>query len=167
MGCATCDEVLPPTTSDASVVRNFHFPLTRNTHLLQYWEKFTNKGPEWKATKNSVICSNHFEKRFIIPNDRNATLDWKANPIQTIYMNDKYKEHPSLILTPTKMRKNPIKRNFQEDQLPAFLKEVDPIIKDVFELEAHTRKGFSCRKSDDYIIFYKLYLAKSPVFQIF
>ena len=155
MGCSATGEDSPEKSS-TNESRNFHFPLKRNTHLLEYWEKFTNRGPEWKATKNTVICSNHFEEKYIIPNDRNATLDWKANPRPTIYTNPLYKKLPSLIPTPVSMRKPPRKRNFQEDQMPAFLAEVDPIIKDVFELELHTPEGFMCKKGEDYLLFYRL-----------
>ena len=128
MGCASKQQQQQddekPCASDVHAVRNFHFPIKRNTHLLTHWERFVNKDATWKATQHTVLCSNHFEKKFIVSNERDANLDWKADPIPTIYMDDKYKQHPSLIPTPVRIRKPPTKRNFQEDQLPAFLKQV-------------------------------------------
>ena len=136
--------------------RIFHFPLKRNTHLLSYWESFVNRGADWKATPNKVLCSRHFEKKYITTNDRCATLNWTANPVPTIYVNDVFLKHPSLIPTPVIMRKPPTKRNYQEDELPTFLKQVDPVITSVFELESHTPSGFSIRKTDDSIVFFRL-----------
>ena len=54
------------------------------------------------------------------------------------------------------MRKPPKKRVFQEDEMPIFLQEVDPIIKEMAELEKHKPNGFSCRKTGDSILFYRL-----------
>ena len=54
------------------------------------------------------------------------------------------------------MRKPPTTRNFKEDELPKFLREVDPLIKSVFELEKHTPEGFTCRRTDDCLLFYRL-----------
>ena len=139
-----------------SSIRNFHFSLKRNQHLLPYWEKFVNRGADWKATPNTVLCSRHFESKFIISNERCATLDWKADPIPTKYVNELYKKHPSMMPAPVKMRKPPAKRNLQEDQMPIFLKKVDPIITDVFDLENHTPEGFSFRKAIDFVVFYRL-----------
>ncbi len=93
-------------------------------HLLSHWERFVNKDAKWKPTQHTVICSQHFDKKFIISNERDANLDWKADPIPTIYVNDKYKLHPSLIPTPIITRKPPTKRNVQDDQMPVFLKKV-------------------------------------------
>ena len=114
--------------------RVFHFPLKRNSHLLPYWEKSVDRGPEWKATTSTVLCNRHFDKKLLMINDRCATLNWKADPIPTIHVGEKYKEHPSLIPTPVVMRKPPKKR-FQEDEMPKFLKEVDPTIRELSELK--------------------------------
>ena len=54
------------------------------------------------------------------------------------------------------MRKPPTTRNFKEDELPKFLREVDPFIKSVFELEKHAPEGFTCRRTDDCLLFYRL-----------
>ena len=113
-----CDE--KPTTGKA--VRNFHFPINKNIHLLPYWEKFVNRGPDWKASKNTVLCSKHFEPHLIKENDRSATLNWTLNPIPNIYVNEIFKTHPSLLPTPVSMRKPPKKRNYQEDELATYLK---------------------------------------------
>lgn len=37
-----------------------------------------------------------------------------------------------------------------------FTKEVDPVIKDMFELEKYTPDGFTCRRGDDCLVFYRL-----------
>ena len=71
-------------------------------------------------------------------------------------MNEKYEKYPSMISTPLRIRKPPAKRNFQEDQLPIYLKEIDPIITDVFDLEKHAPEGFSSMKAIDYVVFYRL-----------
>ena len=97
MGCDSQSDEKPVEDDEKSIVRSFHFPLKRNTHLLQYWEKFVNKGAEWKATPNTVLCSRHFEKQFIITNERCATLDWNANPIPTVYVHEVYNKHPAMM----------------------------------------------------------------------
>ena len=160
MGCTSpasqADEKPQQADEKCEAIRVFHFPLKRNTHLLPYWEKFVNRGPEWKASQNTVLCSRHFDPKLITINDRCATLNWKANPIPTFHVGEKYKEHPSLIPTPVVMRKPPKKRVFQEDEMPIFLQEVDPTIKEMTELEKHIPAGFSCRKTSDYILFYRI-----------
>ena len=124
MGCASTQQQQQQDDEKPIIVRNFHFPIKRNAHLLTRWERFVNKDATWKAKEHTVLCSRHFDKTFIISNQRDANLDWKADPIPSIYINDKYKCHPSLIPTPVATRKPPTIRNFQEDQLPTFLKKV-------------------------------------------
>ncbi len=134
MGCATrrAEHQITPS-------RNFHFPIKRNVHLLPKWEKFVKavkvRDMTWSASKNSVLCSKHFAPNLIKENNRSATLDWPMNPVPTIYVNEKFKSYPSLLPTPTTSRKSPKKRNLQEDELPMYLSQVDPFIKNVFDLE--------------------------------
>ena len=134
MGCDSQGDEKPVDDEEKSLVRNFHFPLKRNTHLLTCWEKFVNREPDWKATPNTVVCSRHFERKFIKINERCATLDWQTNPIPSVYVNEQDKKHPSLMPTLVRMRKPPTKRNYQDDELPKFLKEVGPFVTNVFDL---------------------------------
>ena len=155
MGCESHDEPQSP-TMQTEKIRNFHFPIKRHTHLLPYWERFVQREANWKATQNSVLCQKHFEAKLVNISEKRAHLDWKSDPIPTIYLNEIYTKYPSMLPTPVIVRKPPKKRSFQEDEMPKFLNEVDPVINSVFDLEQHSPKGFTCRKLDDCLLFYRL-----------
>ena len=123
---------------------------------LPYWERFVQRGANWKATQNSVLCQKHFEAKLVNISEKRAHLDWKSDPVPTIYLNEIYTKYPSTLPTPVIVRKPPKKRSFQEDEMPKFLNEVDPVINNVFDLEQHSPKGFTCRKLDDCLLFYRL-----------
>ena len=69
--------------SESAKVSSFKFPF----HILELnkkWIKFVNR-KDWFPTQNSVICSCHFEDKFIITCTKRKKLNWKLNPIPTIY----------------------------------------------------------------------------------
>ena len=47
-------------------------------YLRQKWIQFVNRN-DWKWSKHSVICINHFEEEYIIRYKKKVLLDRKAN----------------------------------------------------------------------------------------
>lgn len=141
----------------------FYFPSGENKeHLLPAWVKFVNR-KDWKPTKNSVICEFHFEGNLINKGNR-WTLKWKVNPVPTLFT-DEMNESPKSLQPPhaPPPRKPPMKRNYQEDEINTFLSH--DIIKDFSEIdEKHAPTGFSCKKTNDHVVFFNLsYVDGFPV----
>ena len=64
------------TISNREVV--FQFPDRENkTELFKAWVRFINR-PKFNVSKNSGICSNHFDEKFIKVGQR-KTLRWELN----------------------------------------------------------------------------------------
>ena len=118
----------------------FAFPLD-NSNLLNYWIEFVNRS-DWKPTKNSVLCVNHFEDKFIHYGKRNKRK-WHLNPIPTKYSTEALKRPPTLPTSAPPLRKAPKIRVPQNDELPYFnKKDVVSKIDDI--TEAHCSAGFQC-----------------------
>ena len=136
-------------------VRTFRFPIKKHVHLLPRWERFVNRGASWSASQNTVLCERHFDPKFIKVSKQRAHLDWKSDPVPTLYNNETYSKYPSLLPTERSSRKPPTKRNYQDDELPKY-REMDPVIHNVFELESHCPKEFTCRRVDQSLLSYSL-----------
>ena len=150
MGCAKVTEQLndsanstttPPASKPLSV---FHFPIKRHSHLLPYWERFVNRGAGWHAKPSTVLCANHFKPDVLNQSEKRTHLDWKKDPVPTVYIDEICKKYPSMTPTPVTFRKPPRKRLFQEDELPKYA-EIDPVIHNLTELERHCPEGFTAR----------------------
>ena len=61
---------------------------------------------DWSPTSNSVICANHFDQKFIL-NGKRKKLNWKLNPVPTIYTESVLLK-PSSLLTLTGFKKSPL-----------------------------------------------------------
>ena len=137
-------------------VPSFHFP-SEETHseLRKVWVKFVNRpSSNWKPSKSSVICTKHFEERFIIYGKRRKTLNMKSNPVPSIH-SEKVCKRPSTIPTPVIHRKVPKKRDFSIDEMQDF-KENDTIFSFEELNEKHSPPGFQFRKTDDCVLYYNL-----------
>ena len=77
----------------------------------------------------------HLGKKYIqISENQRIHLDWKLDPVPTIQV-EEVLQHPATSLpTPIDIRKPPAKRGYQEDQMPKFFMEVDPVIRNTFDL---------------------------------
>ena len=161
MGCKGEGETIQTSPSMANApssskpLRVFHFPIKRHVHLLPHWERFVNRGAEWRAKVSTVLCEQHFRPEFLNPSKLRTHLDWKKDPVPTIYVNEMFTKYPSMTPTPLNIRKPPRKRLFQEDELPKYA-EIDPIIHDLSELKLHCPEGFSSRMTADSLLFYRI-----------
>ena len=82
--------------SNANSIPFFHFPLQK-VDLLAKWTKFVNR-LDWSLTSNSVIL-----------NGKRKKLNWKLNPVPTIYP-ESVLSKPSSLPTLTGFRKSPKSR---------------------------------------------------------
>ena len=74
------------TVDDNNKISSFHFP-TDEKHK-QKWIKFVCRGNDYLPSKNSVICSTHFEDKFFIKREKRIRLNFSLEPIPTIYPKD-------------------------------------------------------------------------------
>ena len=67
----------------------FRFP-TNNPSLLEKWESIVreiNSTPDWKATRFTYICSNHFpQQEYIIPPSQNGPCRLKNTALPSIFL---------------------------------------------------------------------------------
>ena len=95
--------------SNANTVPSFHFP-HQKVDLLAKWTKLVNR-LDWSPTSNSVICVNHFDLKFIL-NGKRKKLNWKLDPVPTIYPESVLSKLSSLP-TLAGFRKSPKPRIYQ------------------------------------------------------
>ena len=88
--------------------------------MLAKWTKFVNR-LDWSPTSNSAICANHFDQKFIL-NGKRKKLNWKLNPVPTIYP-ESVLSKPYSLPTLTGFRKSPKPRIYQPDQVDSFVEK--------------------------------------------
>ena len=99
-----------------------HFDfLSKKDDLLAKWIQFVNRA-DWKPSSNSVICSKHFDDKFIC-NGQRKILNWSLNPIPTIHTTNALKR-PLTLKNPLELRKPPKIRVYQEDQSSILIKRM-------------------------------------------
>ena len=129
----------------------FRFPENEGS-LFKKCVSFVNR-TNWKLSANSVICAKHFLGKFIRDGSR-KTLNWSLNPIPTLHTQIALKR-PSTLKTPSAVRKPPKIRVYQDDQLQHFDKK--DTIKSFSDLsEKLCPPGYSCYKTNDFIVYYNL-----------
>ena len=133
----------------------FHFPFSY-PDLLPYWTKFINR-PGWSpdpSKTHQVVCSGHFESKYLIRGKKRVHLDFTLSPIPTIQKGEAL-EKPSCLPTLSVPRKEPTKRVYQSDQKVEF-KSTDTV--SCFEdlTEDCAPEGFQFSRGNDFVIYYKL-----------
>ena len=124
----------------------FSFP-TKNPEINRLGIKFVNR-KEWQPTKNSGVCSKHFEEKYL-KNGVRTTLRWELNPVPSIYPNLDGVPKSILPSMPTR-RKSPTRRTFS-DQINEFklqdefkdFSQIDDSLcpEDGYQLQLHTGKA--------------------------
>ena len=95
-------------------ISTFHFPVD-NPLLTEKWVYFVNKS-EWKPSKNSVICEQHFEKDFIKHGEKRNHLLYGMNPVPTIHTEEAKGIPTSVLRVPTIPRAIPMQRTVAIDE---------------------------------------------------
>ena len=100
----------------------FDFP--NCSELKDIWIKFVNRPVEenWIPTKNSKICGNHFDEKYIKRCNVRNYIKWDLNPVPTIHTPEALKR-PSQLPTSIIPRKKPKERVYQEDELEKYLEQ--------------------------------------------
>jgi hypothetical protein len=62
----------------------FHFPPKDNEELRQKWVKFVCR-ENWKPSDSSVVCSDHFDTKYLIPGKQRTRLNQELDPVPDIY----------------------------------------------------------------------------------
>ena len=78
--------------------------------------KFLNRA-DYSLTPQSCICIEHFEDKYIVHHSNRQRLNYSLAPIPTIHQSSIPKSQKVIQKKP---RKHPVKRVYQEDELPRF-----------------------------------------------
>ena len=143
-------------------IGSFKFPNVEKKpqlkELNEKWVKFVNRKDEnnklWKPDKDSVLCEEHFEQKYIKTGTR-KTLNWQLNPIPTFQSKNAPKRQ-SLEPTIDQLRKPPKIRYQQEDELKKYK---DKWLVETFEQideKNHCPENFQYKETDEYKLFYRL-----------
>lgn len=135
--------------SNHRYVTEFSFPKETNHDLRRKWI-LSIRRKDLKVTKNTFVCENHFEEKFIYRTPTGQKrLRWNLNPVPSIF------PFPTSIQAPShsRTRRSPRKR-FLPDELPIF-QEADEIhsISDLSEIKM---SGWIFEAFDSYVRFYQL-----------
>ena len=134
----------------------FNFPdEKRHEDLRRAWVRFCNRKDKFTISRNSGICTKHFDEKFIKDGSR-KTLKWAIGPVPTKFSAD-VNVPLSVLPTPTSHRKPPTDRS-SPDEMPAFRQGED--IKGFSEItDAVCPAGFKLEVHDagrKRAIFYKM-----------
>ena len=139
---------------------SLYFPFRKKPEINRLWIKFVNR-KEWQPTKNSGVCSKHFEEKYL-KNGVRTTLRWELNPVPSIYPNLDGVVSKSLLPSMPTRRKSPTRRAFPDqindfklqDKIKDFSQIDDSLCpEDGYQLQLHTGKAIfykteSCRVND-------------------
>lgn len=130
------------------------FKLPKNEELRKHWIKFINRG-DINDMSYVFACDKHFEEKYLKRNaNRVRLVKTSENPVPTIF-SDSQKTLPSSVLPTVKtIRKPPVQRIFQRDQLNEF-QDFDRI-KNFSEINNSLLKHFLFEKHEKHATFYKL-----------
>lgn len=143
----------------------FRFPFDKR-EICQEWVRFVNRA-NWKPTKSSVICSKHFEEKYIHRSCKRSALRWMLNPVPTIlsseqksrltsnFLEDYMASLPEIIKNPPP---DPVMKLKEEKEMEKKAAEMDKIdnLEDLTEADAPD--NYSFYKSDDnqYVVYYEM-----------
>ena len=98
----------------------FHFPKNRE-ELSAKWLKFVSR-VDWKPSDCLVICSDHFEAKYLLCGDKRTHLNRELDPVPTIYPVGHVPTSSLLRFSSSSLRKPPTDRT-EPDQLPYYHRE--------------------------------------------
>lgn len=132
-------------------VSAFHFPFEKSD-LLEKWVAFVNR-PDWKPTKNSVICALHFESKYIHDSGIRTVLRWEEKPIPSIRSQAQQEEQaPEIQPTDPPSKKLLISQKEEEHDF----KLADEITLSDF-MDLHAPPGYTMfKKENEYVVFYRI-----------
>ena len=120
---------------------------------------------EWKATKYSILCEDHFDPLYIKPGKtRNKLIESLPVPVPTIHTTGEDVPH-SVLHVPSIPRPPPTQRNIVPDEKPAF-EQNDKIRSLQCISSKNSPSGFSFEKHRDNVGFSNLrfdYVTSGPV----
>ena len=111
---------------------------------------------DWKHSKYSVICADHFEEKFI-KYGKKCKLRWELHPVPTI--NSNLNDKTSLLKTPTISWLSPTKRYFNKDELEDYEKHDTVVDLDSFTKD-HAPNQFTFVKQENRVQYYNLMFDK-------
>ena len=127
----------------------FHFP-KNNEVLNAKWIKFISR-VDFKPSDSSVICSDHFEAKYLLYGDKRTHLNRELEPVPTIYPAGHVPTSSLLPSSSCSSRKLPTDRR-KPDQFPDYHREYK--ICDFDALNEKLIPGFTFKKNDDHVIYF-------------
>ena len=132
-----------------------YFTVPKNDEALnQKWVKFVSR-KEWKPSNNSVICSGHFESKYLIYGKQRIRLNFALDPVPTIYPAN---HNPQSSMLPSVScnipRKAPRDRSIPDEYVHFVQKDK---MNDFYSLDQMCcPDGFTFQKFEDHVIYFHL-----------
>ena len=138
----------------------FSFP--DDSELQNKWVRFVNR-KDFIPSRHNGNCINHFDSKYLVHGDKRTTLNRHLQSVPTIYDGDLLEEFvkkPSLLPKSTASRNPPSKRDISiPDEINKY--ELDNITNLEILNELSAPAGFSFKKFDDYVLFYRIFYEES------
>ena len=133
--------------------RDISLPKNDET-LNQKWVKFASR-KEWKPSNNSVICSGHFESKYLLYGKQRIRLNFELDPVPTIYPANHIPQSSILPSVSCNIpRKAPRDRSIPDEYVHFVQKEK---INDFASLDQNCcPDGFTFQKFEDHVIYFHL-----------
>ena len=146
-------------SSDIQRTGIFHFP--KNDELNQKWTKFVSR-KGWRPTNNSVICSSHFEPKYLIRCKQKVRLNFELDPVPTIYPAGHIPQASSLPTAASNIPRKAPRNRCIPDEYADFVQKDK--IKDFKSLDHNCcPNGFTFQKFDDHVVYFRLDFSKTFV----
>ena len=139
----------------------FSFP--DDSELQNKWVRFVNR-KDFIPIRHNGIYIKHFDSTYLVRGDKRTTLNRHLQPVPTTYDGDLLEEFvkkPSLLRKSTASRNPPRKIDTTiPDEINKF-NELDNITNLEILKELSAPAGFSFKKFDDYVLFYRIFYEES------
>ena len=143
-------------------VSKFAFPLDY-PNLLIHWIKFVYRS-NWRPTKNSLLCINHFKGKFIHYGKKNMPK-WHLNPIPIKHSTEALKRPSALPTSALPLCKHP-RFGFYKMMNIQILTKKNVVFKFEDITDVHCPDGFQCFQDENLMIPYKINFDQSTNFPV-
>ena len=130
--------------------------------MKQKWIKFVCRGKDYAPTKNSVICSFHFEEKYLIKGEKRIRLNYSLDPVPIIYPKDYIPQSSILPSSASKQQRKPPKDRRIPDEYNDFVQR-DKIHKLDQLDESCAPFGFEFKRFDDHVVYFRIEFNKNFV----
>ena len=141
----------------------FHFPSDKESR--QKWINFVCR-KDWTPSINSVVCSDHFDPKYLICRSQRTHLNQGLDPVPDVYP-DGYIPYSSMLPSSSRSvpRKPPTDRTIP-DEFPDYHRENDILAFEVVNESFAPPPDFSYKRFEDRVVYFLVEFQKSGIREI-